>query len=306
MAQMSMVTFMRFVNAADRSFRQSASSLNNIILLLGGNENGSTAFRNINAVTTTNIENLVIALPTPKLTKYRQALEYLGTALDIDSFARPSGCVMNYRGFSVETTGFRGTNGHVMVPNGRYLFNHEFTMNSTNGERSAVLDNHCLTRERVWYPGSRAHMPPFNNLLANVPQDFYQPQDGTTGCEIGDEHSTNNPVYIVRWPLSMGNTINIRQRYQYKNPNRVWKNIPGASFELQKGVRWGAGGSPVFFFSKKNHAPENPDRFHFEVEIDIGNQPLEVPNSLPRRIGFARTNISLSVHPELRIIADGS
>lgn len=298
-----MRNFMRLVEGAHGGFRQSASSLNNIIILLGGNAQNSVDVRNINNRTALNIESQVHQLPVDKLHRYRNALLYLGNTLNIDSYARPTNYHMRFVGFELQWYQFRHqTHGMIRIDNARYMFKHQFNFESTNGDDNTFL--HCLTREHVWYPTARAYDPPFNQLLGRVPQSFVQPPNGSQGTVIGDDHSTFNPDYIVRRPLTMGRTIEIRQRYQYLQPGRQWKDIPGASYLLKKGVRWGAGGDPCFFFSKENYAPENSQAFHFEVEIALGNAPLGTFNRLPSRGAFSHDSINRQ--REIRVIADGS
>jgi len=210
---------------------------------------------------------------------------------------------MRFVGFELQWYQFRHqTHGMIRIDNARYMFKHRFNFESTNGDDNTFL--HCLTREHVWYPTARAYDPPFNQLLGRVPQSFVQPPNGSQGTVIGDDHSTFNPDYIVRRPLTMGRTIEIRQRYQCLQPGRQWKDIPGASYLLKKGVRWGAGGDPCFFFSKENYAPENSQAFHFEVEIALGNAPLGTFNRLPSRGAFSHDSINRQ--REIRVIADGS
>ncbi|KAF7773776.1 hypothetical protein PCIT_a0095 [Pseudoalteromonas citrea] len=303
MPNISMRNFMRLVEGAHGSFRQSTSSLNNIIILLGGNAQNSVDVRNINNRTALNIESEVHQLPVDKLHRYRTALVYLGNTLNIDSYARPTNYQMGFVGFELQWYQFRHqTHGMIRIDNARYMFKHQFTFESTNGDNSTF--SHCLTREHVWYPTARAYDPPFNQLLGRVPQSFVQPPNGSQGTVIGDDHSTFNPDYIVRRPLTMGRTIEIRQRYQYLQPGRQWTDIPGASYILKKGVRWGAGGDPCFFFSKENYAPENSQAFHFEVEIALGNAPLGTFNRLPSRGAFSHDSINRQ--REIRVIADGS
>jgi len=298
--------FIGLVIKADGSFNRPKSCLNNIVLLLGGDLMTARPIRNINRLTAVNIENEIIVLPTTKLIKYKAALEYLGTALDIDSFARPTNCTMTYDSLQVSATNYWVAGTEIVHDNGKYEFIHHFGMDSTNGDHNAVLSQHLMTREHVWYPRMRAYMPPFNNLLNNVPADFFQPRvGGSKRRVVADHHSTQKPALIVHWPLQIGRSINIRQRYQYKCPNREWKDIPQASFELEKGVRWGLRHTPVFYFSKRNYAPENPVPYHFEVEINIGSQVNEMPNVLPGRRGFPRRKQVFSDYPEIRVISAG-
>lgn len=130
------------------------------------------------------------------------------------------------------------------------------------------------------------------------------PQNGSQSASVTDDHSTFNPDYIVRRPLTMGRTIDIRQRYQYKQPGRQWQNIPGASYILKKVFDGGGSGDPCFFFSKQNYAPENPNAYHFEVEIALGNTLLATLNRLPSRA--ATSHNSMNRQREIRVIADGS
>lgn len=90
MPVVSMRNFLNHIGTANDGFRQNASSLNNIILLLGGNAQNSPNNRNINNRTAENIEGEIHGLPVDKLLKYQTALVYLGNALNIDSFARPT------------------------------------------------------------------------------------------------------------------------------------------------------------------------------------------------------------------------
>ncbi|ODB39046.1 hypothetical protein BB427_12400 [Pseudoalteromonas sp. BMB] len=303
MPVVSMRNFMNHIGTANDGFRQNASSLNNIILLLGGNAQNSPNNRNINNRTAENIEGEIHGLPVDKLLKYQTALVYLGNALNIDSFARPTNYNMAFHGFELQWYQFRDpTHGMIRIDNARYIFKHQFTFDSTNGDVNTFT--HCLTREHVWYPTARAYDPPFNQLLSRVPQSFFMPQNGSQSASVTDDHSTFNPDYIVRRPLTMGRTIDIRQRYQYKQPGRQWQNIPGASYILKKGVRWGGSGDPCFFFSKQNYAPENPNAYHFEVEIALGNTPLATLNRLPSR--GATSHNSMNRQREIRVIADGS
>lgn len=306
MPQVSMVKFMQLVNAANSGFTQARSSLNNIILLLGGSNVNATPVRNIPQVTAARIENELITLSTIKLLRYSSALEYLGKSLDIASFARPANCSMSYQGFELQSTIFKGGGKEVKTENGIYLFKLSFSMQSSNTEHQRVLGDRslCLTRERVWYPGARAHMPPFNALLQNTPADFVAPELGnwTPNCE--DFHSTRHPAFIVSWPLQLGGSVTAFQRYQYKSPNREWQDIPQASYKIEKGVRRGKSGKPVFYFSKKNWLEENPTPFHFEVEITIGSEPIIKPIKLPARFGTVHTNIAQQA--DVNVLANGN
>ncbi|MBQ4852805.1 hypothetical protein [Pseudoalteromonas sp. MMG012] len=303
MPNISMRNFMTLVEGAHGGFRQSVSSLNNIVILLGGNAQNSPDIRNINNRTAMNIEAQIHILPVDKLQRYRLALMYIGTLLNIDSYARPTNYTMRFSGFELQWWQFRHqTHGMTRIDNARYMFKHQFSFESTNGDDNTF--NHCLTREHIWYPTARAYDPSFNQLLSRVQQSFVQPPNGSQGTVIRDDHSTFNPDYIVRRPLMMGRTIEVRQRYQYLQPGRQWTDIPGASYLIKKGVRWGAGGDPCYFFSKENYAPENTQPFHFEVEIAIGNEPVATFNRMPSR--GSCTHNSMSRQREIRVIADGS
>lgn len=65
----------------------------------------------------------------------------------------------------------------------------------------------------------------------------------------------------------MGSIIS-DQVYEYTTDGMNWLPIPGAQYEIEKGVR-NSGGQTVFFFRKQSVPPHRPS-FHFEVEYPIG------------------------------------
>ena len=291
----SMRTVMQHIKQANWKFRKSESSLNDLISLLGGSYSGSGADkRDINAAESLRIEAEIRKIKTTKLLKYQRLLRYIGTQLDIDSFAIPINPIMRLIDMRVRVASLLNpaTKKKEMLNPGCYLHVHEVSYESSNGDLKGVFGSfdespaggHIDTRERVWYPHEQPTDAPFSNVMRNVPLEFFQPLEGGKPHDgkNSDDHSTVVPEYIIRWPVVLGR-VRFRQQYQYKLPERDgWKDIPGAAYEMEKGVRIGKNRVPAFYFSKKNWADHNTTPFHFEVEYDIGTQPAQLPDELPR------------------------
>ena len=69
------------------------------------------------------------------------------------------------------------------------------------------------------------------------------------------------------------------QVYEYTTDGIRWLPIPGARYEIEKGVR-NSGGGKVFFFRKQTVSPTKHP-FHFEVEYPIGPPPQSKIDKIP-------------------------
>lgn len=287
MPTISMNTLIAHIGSSNWHFEWfKSSSLAPILTLLGGNKKSSGDIRVIQLSDALKIEALIQKLPTDKLNKYKSALEYLGGALDIDSYAVPINPKMEFVKFQIDDALSIGKNGGVTLSPGRYLHVHKLTFQSSNGDLGVF--NHTLTREHIWYPNQKPWDTPFSDVMSKVPLSFNQPENGSIGTSGFDDHSTILPEYIVRWPIQPGK-VEIRQQYEYKVPNgKKWKPIPGAAFMLEKGVRTGKNGVDAFYFFKKNYYVTNHQAFHFEVEYDLGKEPADLPTKLPSAFKFPK------------------
>jgi hypothetical protein len=99
---------------------------------------------------------------------------------------------------------------------------------------------------------------------------FTQGATKNSGAAFGftdDDHSMVNPSLLVRRPLVVGSVI-ADQVYEYSADGQTWYPIPGADYEIEKGVRMA--GNQFRFVFRKQSAPVSTDRFHLEVEYPIG------------------------------------
>jgi hypothetical protein len=293
--------------AADSKFRKSASSLNDLISLLGGSYSGSGADeRGISAAESLRIEEEIRKIKTTKLLKYQRLLRYIGTQLDIDSFAIPVKPTMHFESFKIAGASvYSNDKWKTTLHPGAYVHMHRVDYQSSNGENAAF--SHIMTREHVWYPYEQPTDVPYSNVMRKTASNFYQPGEaGSTGQSAWDNHSTVIPEYVIRWPKVRGR-IRIRQKYEYKLPERDdWKEIPGAAYTMEKGVRVGKNGVDAFYFSKKNWTDYNTTPFHFEVEYDLGQKPpllTTYPALTFRALGMPNKK---DIRIYATVIADGS
>lgn len=211
-------------------------------------------------------------VPEDKQKKYAGALGYLKQFVPGLADAVPSAPKMYYREFRVMRAPLGGNPTYPM----RYYHVHELQWKSSNGNMQALAK--VGTRERVTARTNPAG-PPFDPVInAGIPMTFTQGATSAAGAQNGsnfDDHSTGNPALIVGRPLTAGSCIS-DQVYEYTTDGITWLPIPGAVYEIEKGVRMSKG-QMVFYFRKQTVAPHNPS-FHFEVEYAIG-PPLPVPGN---------------------------
>jgi hypothetical protein len=98
---------------------------------------------------------------------------------------------------------------------------------------------------------------------------------------------TKPPCLIASFPLAAGELV-ADQWYQFTVDNGVtWTNVPGAAYNIIKGIR-NSGGQWVFYFIKKNWAPHNTTTYKFEAEYAIVPAvPAADPNKKLGRCGQA-------------------
>lgn len=212
------------------------------------------------------IQPLWAAVPHAKQQKYVQAATYLKQFVPALADAIPVSPKMEYVEFKVM---FMQLGGNQNYP-ARFYHVHRLTWKSSNGNMTSLAT--VGTRERVTHRTPPAG-PPFDaQLNAGIPMAFTQGADTNFGANTGenyDDHSTGNPSLIVRRPLAAGSVI-ADQVYEYTTDGHTWHRIPGADYEIEKGVRM-VGGQYRFFFRKQS-PPPHANRFHFEVEYPIGPQ----------------------------------
>lgn len=223
------------------------------------------------------IQEAIFNIPFAKQTKYQQALNYLATNCGVKICGRPTEPTMNLESFRIADFLYHGLDGankpilntmdqdHVPIQSLHHVF--DFKYKSSTGNLASLAN--VGTREHVKFrvqPGG----PPFTTALSDTPLEFHHGVS-TTGASSGygrDDHMTKPPGLICGFPLAPGELI-ADQWYQYTIDNgATWENIPGAAYNIVKGVR-DAGGTWVFYFVKKNWTPHNTKHFHFEAEYAI-------------------------------------
>jgi len=198
----------------------------------------------------TGIQTLWGAIPHLKQQKYAGAGAYLKQFVPALVNAIPCKPKMEFLEYRVLKANVGGHNDFPF----RHYHKHVFTWQSSNGNM-ADLQN-VGTRENV------AH----------------RTNPGANGGRNEDDHSIGSPDLILRRPIGLGSVV-IDQVYEYTTDGVTWLPIPGATYQLEKGVRV-QGGNNVFYFSKQSVGNISND-FHFEIEYAIG----PVVNTHLTRIG---------------------
>jgi hypothetical protein len=215
------------------------------------------------------------AIPHSKQVKYANACNYLKANVPGLADAIPAKPKMHYRYFKVLKMNHAGNPNYIL----RFYHAHEFTWISSNGHTASLAN--VGTRERVTWRTSPAAAPFVPAMHAGIPMTFTQGATTNAGadvCSNFDDHSIGNPDLIVQRPLAAGSAI-ADQVYEYTADGTNWYPIPGADFELERGVRQ-RGGRWVMYFRKQN-AAGNRRRFHFEVEYPLAPLAPPAPPTVP-------------------------
>ena len=220
------------------------------------------------------IQELVFFIPYDKQIKYKKALDYLASKVNVRICGRPTDWNMNFADLQVGGELSYTLNGQTMVI-APISYHHIFYCSWKSSTGNPLSLQGQSTREHVTFK-TPPSAPPFNHLTT-TPQTFTQANHGNGSfCWNTDDHSTKNPAVICANPRVQGELVG-EQRYQYTLDDGVtWKDIPGAAYLIKKGVRM-TGGQHLFYFSKQNWAPHNTRKFHFEVEYVIGPAPAVMP-----------------------------
>lgn len=248
-------------------FKESSlSPLENLLRTLGAA---------VGPLTLAQIQPLWAAIPYAKQQKYANAAAYLRQFIPALADAIPVSPIMEYIEFKVSRMPLGEEPQYPM----RFYHVHRLTWQSSNGNMASLAN--VGTRERVTHRLNPAG-PPFDATInAGIPMTFTQGATTNAGANFGsnfDDHSVGNPSLTLRRPLTHGSVI-ADQDYEYTTDGVTWHSIPGAQYEIEKGVR-AHGGQAVFFFRKQNATPHTAP-FHFEVEYPIG-PALPVPgNRIP-------------------------
>ena len=221
------------------------------------------------------IQALWGSIPHLKQQKYAGAGGYLKQFVPALVNAIPCKPKMEFLEYRVLKANVGGHNDFPF----RHYHKHVFTWQSSNGNM-ADLQN-VGTRENVTHRTSPSAAP-FNPVFCGrIPMQFTQGAVTNTGADGGrneDDHSIGSPDLILRRPIGLGSVV-IDQVYEYTTDGVTWLPIPGATYQLEKGVRV-HGGNNVFYFSKQSVGNISIN-FHFEVEYTIG----PVVNTHLTRIG---------------------
>jgi len=259
-----------------------------------------TSFKKLSRIKNSSMDPLIALLPvggvttvlhTPKITetiayipydkqmKYKDALEYLRTQLNLREiqqipFAIPVQPTMKMDEFYTLSRSYPG--GPLLDP-GTYIHVFKITYKSSNGNMASLT--RVGTRENVTFTSDPAGAP-FNYVQANTPRHFVQGATTNSGANLGfakDDHSTIIPSVICAWPRVTGELV-AEQLYEYTTDGINWHTIPGAAYLIKKGVR-ASGNGHVFYFAKTNWMPQNNKVYRFEVEYPIGAPPAVMPPS---------------------------
>jgi hypothetical protein len=266
----NIATFRQYLHTANPTYSRLTSSsiqpLENRLAILGAT---------VGPAVLNQIQPLWAVVPYDKQQKYAAPIGYLKQFVPTLADAIPALPRMAYMEFKVM---FMTIGGNARYP-ARFYHVHRLTWQSSNGRMASLAQ--VGTRERVTHRTNPAG-PPFDALInANIPMAFTQGALTNAGAQGGsnyDDHSTGNPALIVRRPLGVGSVI-ADQIYEYTADGATWHPIPGAQYEIEKGVRM-AGGQHVFFFRKQS-APPHANVFHFEVEYPIGPAHPVPGNRIP-------------------------
>ncbi len=241
------------------------------------------------------IQDRIFFIPHDKQQKYQKALNYLATSCGVAICGRPTDPVMELQSFRTAEFLYHALDannksvlntsvgGYVPVQSLHHVF--DFKFKSSTGNLASLAN--VWTREHVKFrqkPGG----PPFNNALADTPIEFNHGESTTSSSGYGrDDHMTKPPCLICADPLVAGELV-ADQWYQYSIDKGVtWENIPGAAYNIIKGVRK-SGNQWVFYFIKNNWAVHNQKNFHFEAEYAIDPpRPRADPGKTLGRCGQA-------------------
>lgn len=236
------------------------------------------------------IQEAVFDIPYDKQVRYADALGYMAQECGVKICGRPVKPVMtlesfrtsNYLYHAFDSAGKPNVNigipNHTPVVSLHHVF--KFRYQSSTGNMASLAS--VGTREHVKFrtqPGG----PPFTQAaLGSTPIEFHH-GESTSGANVAaglDDHMTKPPCLICRWPLQADELV-ADQWYQYTIDNGVtWENIPGAAYNLIKGVRK-SGNTWVFYFIKKNWAPHNTVNYKFEAEYAINPPSPQMDPSKP-------------------------
>lgn len=231
------------------------------------------------------IQEHVFCIPYDRQLKYYDALSYLATQTGVVICGRPADPVMALAYFRANEYLYVGQDeqggdvlssefpGAIPVKSFHHVF--DLTYKSSTGNMQSLKD--VGTREHVKFrtvPGAA----PFNDSMADTPMEFFHGVS-TSGADSGvgrDDHFTKPPSLVCREPWSTGELV-ADQWYQYTiDGGKTWANIPGAAYNLIKGVRLNTRKQWVFYFIKQNWAPHNRKDFRFEVEYLL-HSPVPPP-----------------------------
>jgi len=222
------------------------------------------------------IQELWGVVPHAKQVKYINAGNYLKTLVPGLVDATPCKPIMKFNEFHIGKTTFKGDSNYIA----RYSHFHSLSYSSSNGSLNSLST--VGTRESIVHRNAPNSAPFHPTVCGGILANFTAGANTNTGGQIGectDEHSIGNPQLILRRPIAPGSII-ADQVYQYTADGTTWHNIPGATYEIEKGVRMSSG-NLVFYFRKQSTndllSRRLANRFHFEVEYAIGPA---IPNSL--------------------------
>jgi len=221
------------------------------------------------------IQALWGAIPQLKQRKYAGAGAYLKQFVPALVDAIPCKPKMEFNDYRVLKSDFAGNNDYPL----RYYHKHILTWQSSNGNM-ADLQN-VGTRENVTHRTNPAATPFHPVFCGRIPMQFTQGATTNAGANSGsngDDHSIGNPALILRRPIATGSVV-IDQVYEYTTDGVTWLPIPGATYQIEKGVRV-RGGNNVFYFSKQSVGNISND-FHFEIEYAIGPVVNTTATSIP-------------------------
>ena len=241
-----------------------------------------------------NIQTLWAKIQFNKQQKYKAAGDYLKSCIPgglVDAI--PINPTMEFTDYKVSSCDAFGI-ANLPI---RYFHVHRLRWCSSNGNLASLKN--ILTREYVAHR-SAPNGPPFNRLCDSIPVAFNcGGGQANTGQNV-DEHSVANPRLILRSDFDVGSVV-ADQNYQYSEDNgKTWLTIPGAVYEIEKGVRVSkSGGQKVFFFRKQD--PKG--RFHFEVEYQIGELIVAGANTkkVPLGLGVQK---DIKKYPGVRVCAN--
>ena len=197
--------------------------------------------------------------------KYGKAIEYLRRYVPGMASAIPFNLTMKYIEFKVLYLDLvQGMDPYAY----RFYHVHEVRWESSTGNLSDLAK--VATREHVTYRSDPAAGPFDSDVQGKVPREFTQPRSLNYNAHHGkniDDHSIVNPALSLKRPTKVCSLI-ADQVYEYTTDGKSWYPIYGGEYEVEKGIRW-RGSKKVFYFRKQGKPP-HLNRYHFEVEYDIG------------------------------------